>query len=105
LARAFSEQITQAKLNTKMITATETYSHVGWSYQPWICHDDGDCTKLWHDFVHENGTTVFCDFSPYEKMTPEDIRIWIDLCMPDRIGCSPLDSQSLFGLWRKEHGI
>jgi hypothetical protein len=84
-----------------MITATETYSYLGWSYQPTVV-DEGDCAKLWHDFVHENGTTVYCDFSPYERMTPEDIRIWIDLCMPDRIGCGPLDSHDLFALL-KEH--
>lgn len=85
-----------------MITATETYNYLGWSYQPSVV-DEGDCSKLWHDFVHENGTTVYCDFCPYERMTPEDIRIWIDLCMPDRIGCGPLDSNSLFTLWRKKH--
>ena len=86
-----------------MIAATETYTYMGWSYQPWICHDDGDCIKLSHDFVHENGTTVWCDFTPYAKMTPEDIRLWIDLLMPNRIGWGPLDSHDLHSLWCKEN--
>jgi len=38
-------------------------------------------------------------------MAPEDIRIWINLRMPNRISAGPLDSHDLFALWRKEHGI
>jgi hypothetical protein len=87
-----------------MITATENYSYMGWTYQPYEDYDT-DCSKIWHDFVHENGTIVSCDFSPYEMMAPEDIRIWINLRMPNRISAGPLDSHDLFGLWHKEHGI
>jgi hypothetical protein len=97
------EGFVRTKESTKMITASETYTYMGWSYHPWIYLDEFPCRKLWHDFVHENGTTVSCDFSPYEKMTTEDIRFWIDLLMPDRIGCGPLDSHDLNAQWREEN--
>lgn len=78
------------------------YSYCGWSYQPWD-DADTDCVKIWHDFIHDDGRSVTCDFNPYEKMTPEDIRLWIDLQMPGRITGGPLTSSHLNTIWQKKN--
>jgi len=36
-------------------------------------------------------------------MTAEDIRLWFDLGMPDRIDSGPLDSFDLNVLWKEAH--
>lgn len=77
-------------------------SYKNWTYTPWD-DNDGDCTKIWHDFTHTDGRTVSCDFNPYSRMTAEDIRLCPDLGMPDRIDSGPLDSFDLNVLWKESH--
>ena len=80
---------------------TTTDNYLGWSYQPWDEVMD-DNIKTWHDFVHKDGRTATCDFSPYYSMTSKDIKLWIDLGMPERIDTYPttypLNSRDLEGL-------
>jgi hypothetical protein len=77
-------------------------SYKNWTYTP-SEDNDGDCIKIWHDFTHTDGRTVSCDFNPYSRMTAEDIRLWFDLGMPDRIDSGPLDSFDLNVLWKESH--
>ena len=84
-----------------MITANSNYTYNGWTYTPWDDVEE-DNVKTWHDFKHTDGRTATCDFSPYRIMTPEDIRSWFDLGMPDRIGWGPLDTQDLYALWKEK---
>ena len=81
---------------------TATYTYKGWTYRP-LEELSNDNIKIWHDFEHAAGRCVTCDFSPYQSMTSEDIRLWIDLGMPDRIGSAPLDSFDLNCLWNEEN--
>jgi hypothetical protein len=85
-----------------MDSSNTIYNYRGWSYQPWD-DVDTDCIKIWHDFIHEDGRSANCDFNPYEKMSPEDIRFWIDLDMPDRITSSPLSASHLNTIWQKKN--
>lgn len=72
----------------------------GYTYTPWEDRDD-DCVKIWHEFKSESGTTVTCDWSPYEYMNIDDIRLWIDLDLPGRISSGPLNRQDLRQLWNE----
>ena len=87
-----------------MTTVNQPYTYKGWTYTPWDDVEE-DNIKKWHDFKHKDGGTVTCDFSPYRTMTEEDIRLWIDLGMPDRISSCPLNSDDLKTLWKEEKGI
>ena len=77
------------------------YTYKGYTYTPWDDREEDNC-KTWHDFKAPDGKTITCDFSPYQTMTPEDIRLWIDLGFPERITCGPLDSHDLNTLWREQ---
>ena len=74
--------------------AANGFTYKGYTYVPWDDCDD-DCVKIWHDFRSESGTTVTCDWSPYERMTEADIKLWIDLDMPGRIHQFPLNHEDL----------
>ena len=77
--------------------SANNYTYKGYTYRPWNENDE-DCTKIWHDFVKADGTTVICDFTPYSKMTEEHIRLWIDLGCPDG-DLNALRSFNLNVLW------
>jgi hypothetical protein len=66
------------------------YTYKGYTYLPWNDFDD-DCAGIWHDFEGPEGT-IDCDFTPYETMTPQDIRLWIDLGLPGRIPTTPMST-------------
>lgn len=78
------------------------FTYKGYTYTPWNEVSD-DNIKTWHDFKSESGTLVTCDWSPYSLMTEEDIRLWIDLGLPDRISSCPLDSHDLFALSKESN--
>lgn len=77
------------------------FTYKGYTYTPWLDIED-DNMKIWHDFKTENGTTVTCDWSPYSYMTEEEIKLWIDLDRPERIGYFPLDLQDLNTIRREQ---
>ena len=61
---------------------------------------DDDVSKLWHDVHCPDGEVRFCDVSPYGDTTAE-IKKWIDLGYPDRIGTGPL---TMYDLLKIENG-
>ena len=56
--------------------------------------DDGDCVKTWIEVHCPDGEMRFCDVSPYGDTTVE-VKKWIDLGYPDRIGTGPLSMKDL----------
>ena len=40
--------------------------------------DDGDVIKLYHFAADSDGDFVSIDFSPYQRMTEEDFKKWVD---------------------------
>lgn len=64
-------------------------------YAPWEERDE-DCIKIWHDIICvPSNKIVSVDWSPYEYMTEEQVKLWLDLGMPDRIGTGPLNDEDL----------
>jgi hypothetical protein len=77
------------------------YTYKGWTYTPWDEYEE-DNIKRWHEFVSLDGQIIHCDFSPYARMSEEDVRLWIDLGCPERIHYRPLDSADLKSLRREQ---
>ncbi len=63
-------------------------------YEP-IIDKEEDCQKIAHIVTLANGEKVECDWSPYRKMTQEQVDKWVSLGCPSRIGIGPLSIKDL----------
>ena len=78
-----------------------TYTYYTWE------DDDGDVRKLYHVVKSDDGKEFDVDWTPYSKMTPQDLKIWIKLGMPDRksiMSIGPLRHEDLVK-YAQAHGI
>ena len=66
----------------------------GYKYVPEI-DDEGDVTKIYHYVITPEGKEMQVDWSSYKHMTPDDLKLWLKLGMPKRVGTGPLDSDDL----------
>jgi len=57
--------------------------------------DHGDVTKKWHYVIDKLGLLFTIDWSSYNDPTYEDIKLWLDLGKPGRVGRGPLNSEQL----------
>ena len=57
--------------------------------------DRGDVTKRSHYVIDKLGIYYSIDWSSYDDPTYEDIKLWLDLGKPRRIGAGPLNSKQL----------
>jgi hypothetical protein len=67
---------------------------MGHKYMPDI-EDYDDNRKIWHTIVTPQGKTVDADFTPYEYMDKEDLKLFIKLGYPKRQGAGPLNKEEL----------
>lgn len=68
----------------------------GYSYEPYEDDDDPDVRKIVHMVRLPSGEQVRVAFTPYARMTPRDLELWIRLGMPEGDGrSSSLDSETL----------
>jgi len=71
----------------------------GYRYEPWEENEfDGDNSKIHHSVRTPDGKIVSVDWTPYEYLEPEDLKAWIDLGMPKRVGIGPLNKATLHDL-------
>ena len=67
----------------------------GYSYEPYEDEDD-DVRKIIHMVRLPSGKQVRVAFTPYARMTPRDLELWVRLGMPQGDGrSSSLDSETL----------
>lgn len=57
--------------------------------------DYGNVSKRWHYVIDKLGLQYTIDWSPYDDPTYEDIKLWLDLGKPGRVGVGPLNSKQL----------
>lgn len=57
---------------------------------------DGDCSKIYHVARSWPSGDVPIDWTPYEFMTDEEFKLWIELKMPGRISAGPLRTEDLW---------
>jgi len=62
---------------------------------------DGDNAKIFYDCKDSKGERVSFDWTPYDYPTFEDFSTWVDLGCPARIGCGPLNSDSLLKIAKR----
>ena len=67
---------------------------MGHKYMPDI-EDYDDNRKIWHTIVTPQGKTVDADFTPYDYMDKEDLKLFIKLGYPKRQGAGPLNKEEL----------
>jgi len=67
----------------------------GYTYQPTEIDIDVNFKKIYHSVVTPEGNEIVFDFNPYDYVTEEQFKLWIDLGCPSRIGISPLDENDL----------
>ena len=77
------------------------YTYKGYVYEPWE-DVEPDNVKIFHDFRTPDGKRISMDWSPYKVPTPEDIKTWIELGMPGRIGGAPLNSEDLVKIFNSQ---
>lgn len=56
--------------------------------------EDEDCKKSWITVLCPDERVRFCDVSPYGDTT-EEVKKWIELDYPERIGTGPLSMKDL----------
>ena len=59
---------------------------------------DGDCSKIYHVARSWPSGDVHIDWTPYEFMTDEEFKLWIELKMPGRTTAGPLRTEDLWYL-------
>jgi len=77
----------------------------GWTYSSYE-EDYDDVVKLSH-VATKDGKEVSMDWSPYNKPTDEEFKLWVDLGMPTRKavnGIGPLDKDDLLALAKTKQG-
>ena len=57
--------------------------------------DYGDVVKISHYIETPYGEVLEPDWSPYNRMTPDDVELYIKLGAPERIGLGPLNRKDL----------
>jgi hypothetical protein len=79
----------------------------GWKYNAEE-EDYGDALKIHHSAISPKGEEVSIDFSPYQTMTKDLFKAWLDLGMPTRkdIGSNaPLNSDAIKSLLTQEENL
>jgi hypothetical protein len=75
------------------------FTYKGHTYDPYEDVEYGDegpeNVKIYHYFNIAGGKEVSMDWSPYSTPNEEDVKLWVDLGNPVRIGGGPLDSADL----------
>lgn len=74
--------------------AVSGFTFEGYKYEPSV-EDLGDNSKVSHDLVSPDGKLVSFDYSPYNTPTEQEIRLWILLGLPKRVGNGPLAIEDL----------
>jgi hypothetical protein len=75
----------------------DSFEIEGYKYEP-ETDDQGDVKKIYHYVIAPGGSRLEVDWSPYKHMTPDDLKLWIKLGMPKRVGTGPLSSETLHNI-------
>ena len=99
IARYRNDDILNIVMKGKnMLADPQPYKYKGYEFWEDIEEDD-DVRKIWHNVRKPDGTLTFVHWSPYNSMSFEDFKMWIDLDMPGRVqtlgGSSNLSSKDL----------
>jgi hypothetical protein len=70
----------------------ETYK--GYQYTPEKDQEE-DVVKIFHTVKAPDGSSISIDWSPYEYISENDFKLWIDKGMPKRTGKGPLTHDDL----------
>lgn len=84
-----NEIITESNMDTEPQFAVDGYQYATHMEQ----QDDVD--KIQHYITTPRGQTERVDFTPYAYMTQDDVKRYVQLGMPTRVGARPLDSARL----------
>jgi hypothetical protein len=92
------------KIQTMPNTSTITYKGKEVELLTEIVEMDEDVTKLGHYIVCKKTKEKLhsIDWSPYNEMKLEDLRLYISLDCPDRISFAPLDREDLNMIKKKK---